>query len=114
MALGCRVFFLPLPATHYGYVATAHDVIISSRLTETFQREVLAHELGHVYYGHDLRARHDNPADERKVDMYAARLIISPAEYALAEALHPDPGAIARELGVTKRLVQLWQGSLAA
>lgn len=103
------MFFLPLPDTHYGYLATARDIVISSRLTESFQREVLAHELGHLHYGHDLRTRHDLPADERRADLYAARLLISHTEYVFAESLHPDPGAIARELGVTKRLVEIWQ-----
>lgn len=113
-SLRVRVFSLPLPGTHYGYLATARDIVVSSRLTLDHQRCVLAHELGHLHYGHDLRSRHDVPTDECKADLYAARLLISPNEYALAEALHPSSGAITAELGVFKHLVELWQGALIA
>jgi Zn-dependent peptidase ImmA (M78 family) len=110
VSLGCRVYFLPIPNTHYGYLATATDIVINSRLTHNHQREVLAHELGHVHYGHDLRLMHDSPADELRADQYAAQLLISPAEYALAEALHDGHGGgIAQELGLSTKMVKTWQ-----
>lgn len=105
------MYFLPLPETHYGYLATATDVVVNSRLTADHQREVLAHELGHVHYGHDLRTRHDVPADEHKADLYAARVLITPMEYAFAEAICAHPGAIAKELGVSTKLVKTWQAA---
>lgn len=108
-SLGCRVYFLPLHEGMYGYLATGQDVVINSRLPEGFQREVLAHELGHVHYGHDLRTRHDNPRDETRADMYAARLLIEPIEYAKAESLyegcHPS---IAGELQVSRKILKIW------
>ena len=75
------------------------------------RRCALAHELGHLIAGHDpaaagwIRARQERQADE-----FAARLLISPIEYALAEQLHgPSLSAIAHELGVTVHLATTWQ-----
>ena len=113
-SIGCRVYFLPIDDQLDGYLSANGDIVINSRMTETYQREVLAHELGHVHHGHDWRAPHDEPRDERQADLYAARLLISPVEYAAAEQLHSHPGAIAKELGVSQYLIELWQGSLAA
>lgn len=74
------------------------------------QRCTLAHEMGHWFHGHDWTRDHDRLADERQADQYAAELLISPLEYAIAEQLHgPHPGAIAKELEVTRNLVTLWQ-----
>lgn len=107
---GCRVYFLPLPESRYGLVVDRRTIVVSSRLHSDFEREVLAHEIGHIKYGHDLRSRHDMPRDERRADLYAARLLISPTEYALAEALcDGDPCAIARELRVSTKLLRTWQ-----
>lgn len=73
---------------------------------------VLAHEIGHAWYGHDWRNPHDEGRDERQANLYAARLLLSPIEYAIAEALHHHPGAIAKELGISQYLVELWQTQL--
>lgn len=86
-------------------------ILLNPRRAEITQRVTLAHELGHAHYGHTWT---DNPdrhtMQERMADRYAANLLISPAEYALAEHLvGPHPGAIARELGITRRLVELWR-----
>lgn len=67
----------------------------------------LAHELGHAHYGdppgHDQRL-------EARADRFAARLLISPDEYAMAErAYGPHPAHIAHELGVTVHLVNVWR-----
>lgn len=106
------MFFLPLPETHYGYLASQADIVVSSRLTRDHQSEVLAHELGHMYYGHDLRTRHDSKADEHRADVYAASLLIAPAEYAFAEAMHEGcVSGIAQELGVSTKLVKVWQSA---
>jgi Zn-dependent peptidase ImmA (M78 family) len=112
--LGCRVYFLPLREGMYGYLATGQDVVINSRLPEGFQREVLAHELGHVHYGHDLRTRHDSPRDEARADMYAARLLISPTEYAHAETMYDGcHKSIAQELRVSMKTLMLWVAKVA-
>ena len=110
-SLGCRVYFFPLADDWEGYFDTSDTIVVNSSMTETYQREVLAHELGHAWYGHDWRLPHDRDRDERQADMYAARLLISPTEYALAEAICPHPGAIAKELGVATYLIHAWQAA---
>lgn len=67
----------------------------------------LAHELGHAHYndppGHD-------PRFEARADRFAAQLLISPIDYALAErAYGPHPSRLAAELGVTLHLINVWR-----
>jgi len=74
------------------------------------QRVAVAHECGHWAHGHDWTRDHDRPRDERQADTYAARLLITAEAYASAEAIvGGHPGALARELNVTARLVDLWR-----
>lgn len=70
------------------------------------RRSVLAHELGHVYYGDEI---HGDTRLERRANEYAALLLISKDEYRAAEEIYgPHPGAIAHELGVTPDVVKTW------
>lgn len=67
----------------------------------------LAHELGHAHYG-------DPPghygAHELRADRFAARLLISPVDYAATEAIYgPHPSVLAHELGVTVKVLKTWQ-----
>lgn len=67
----------------------------------------LAHELGHAHYN-------DPPghfgAHELRADRFAARLLVSPVEYAAAEAIYgPQPTRLAHELGVTVKVLKTWQ-----
>lgn len=98
-----------MPDDWEGYFDSSDAIVINSRMTEPYQREVLAHELGHAWHGHDWRHPHDQERDERQADLYAARLLISPTEYALAEAICEHPAAIARELAISTDLVTIWQ-----
>lgn len=67
----------------------------------------LAHELGHAHYG-DPPGHHG--AHELRADRFAARILVSPTEYATAEALYgPHPSLIAHELGVTVKVLKTWQ-----
>ena len=44
------------------------------------------------------------------MDELAAKLLISPIEYALAERVYGSrPAALAAELGVTQRMVEAWR-----
>lgn len=106
-ALGLRVIFRDLGRRH-GEVHSSGLVYINHRRTVDRQRLTLAHEMGHWWHGHDWTRDHDRERDERAADIYAARLLIEPGEYARAEMLcEGHSGAIARELGVTARLVEL-------
>lgn len=67
----------------------------------------LAHELGHAHYG-DPPGHHGT--HEIRADRFAARLLISPVDYAVAEKVYgPYPAAIAAELGVTVSVLKSWQ-----
>lgn len=67
----------------------------------------LAHELGHAHYGHP--PGHFGP-HEIQADRFAARLLISPTEYATAEAIYgPHPARLAAELGVTQKIITTFQ-----
>lgn len=91
------------------YLHQHRAIVIRRGLDPWVERSVLAHELGHTYYGdEDL----NDPRLERRADLWAAKLLISPAQYAAAERLHgPHLGAIAWELGVTVDLVEAWRSA---
>lgn len=93
------------------YEHRTRTVSVRRDLAAANLRCTLAHELAHAMAGDEptgipwLDDRMEDRADER-----AARLLISPAEYALAERLvGPHPGALARELGVTLHVLETWQ-----
>jgi len=88
-------------------------VFLNHRKSLLTQRVTLAHECGHAWHGHDWAGRHDAERDERQANAYAARLLIDARDYAYAETVVGEhPGAIARELGVTRELVELWRDDL--
>lgn len=107
-AQGLRVLWRDLGRRN-GELTKAGLVVLNPRKSETTQRITLAHEIGHWHHGHDWTRTHDVERDERQADLYAARLLIDPHALEQAARLHGGhPGAIARELGVTTRLVALW------
>ena len=73
---------------------------------------ILAHEYIHALMGHT------GPQDahtERLVDLRAAQLLVSPAEYALAEQLHDaNPHAIADELNLPLWVITAYREHLTA
>lgn len=108
LRLGFRVEFEPL-ANHEGLLLPGQVIVVDCGLPGWRQREVIAHELGHAHYGHAAGAMHEIEELELQADLYAARILISPTEYAFAESLCEHPGAIAKHLGVSRRLVELWR-----
>lgn len=112
--MGLRVVFRDLGRRH-GEVHATGLVVINDRRPVQAQRITLAHECGHHAHGHDWRERHDRVRDERQADTYAARLLIDPADYHDAErTVGCHPGALARELGVTERLIEMWRADYLA
>ena len=86
-----------------------HRRIISTRRGQSIgqYKSVLAHELGHAHYN-DPPGHHG--AHELRADRFAARLFISPVEYATAETIYgPHPATLANELGVTVKVLKTWQ-----
>ncbi|TLF33274.1 ImmA/IrrE family metallo-endopeptidase [Microbacterium sp. 5K110] len=66
---------------------------------------VLAHELGHAFYGH--QDRHDQQAED-DADAYAAALLVDPDRYARLEHIGLNPDEIAEELGVNEKLLRVF------
>ncbi|MHB1063569.1 MAG: ImmA/IrrE family metallo-endopeptidase [Georgenia sp.] len=86
-------------------------IILNPRRTEQAQRVTLAHELGHAHYGHVWTDDpHEHAKHERLADEHAAALLIPICAYRRAETtVGNHPGALAKELGVTRALVEAWQ-----
>jgi Zn-dependent peptidase ImmA (M78 family) len=111
-SMGLHVKFTNL-GRRAGEVRRSGLVLINERKSAIAQKVALAHEMGHWHHKHDWSAAHDVPHDERQADAYAAHLLISPAEYVLAEQLYDGhAGAIARELDVTAPIVHAWRDLL--
>jgi hypothetical protein len=105
--IGVDVAWRDLGETRRGeYHRLARRIVLSSRLTGQQAVATLAHELGHHHYGDGC----STPAVERRAWEYAAALVITPVEYAAAEArVGPDPAALALELAVTPPLIHGWR-----
>lgn len=93
------------------YRHTAGLITLNPAMSDTLQRSTLAHELGHAYYGDTWT---DEPAllarREQRANTYAAHLLISPLEFALAEHLvGQHTGALAKELNVARYIIEAWQ-----
>lgn len=109
--MGITVDTRKLTGTLRGYYNhREHLIAIRQGLSYSQRRTALAHELVHARRGDD---GHQGPDVERRVDQEAARLLISPVEYALAERIHgPNVAAIARELEVTVSMVEAYRQAL--
>lgn len=93
------------------YDHTRRAISLRKDLTDREARSTLAHELAHAIYGDTpttnpvLHAR-----QERRADTFAARLLIDPAELAVAEAAYgTDPITLARELDVSPHLIEVYR-----
>ncbi|WP_181440376.1 ImmA/IrrE family metallo-endopeptidase [Curtobacterium sp. MCLR17_042] len=107
--LGVRITHAHLPGNMIGcYNPLEERVYADLRLTPFERRSVIAHELGHVYYGHtcDLGMA---SAIERQADAFAASLLIDPIEYARCEMFNADVHAIADDLCVTVDIVKAFR-----
>ncbi|WP_460998674.1 ImmA/IrrE family metallo-endopeptidase [Trueperella pyogenes] len=108
-SIGVHVVFLPFPLAG-AYVHSLKLIIVDSSQPPAEQQFTLAHEYVHARYGHD---GHQSPHVEQRVDREAARLLISPAEYVLAERLVGcHPAALAEELHVPAECVKAYQAGL--
>lgn len=83
------------------YEPSEARVYFAHGLTPSEERSVIAHELGHVYYGHE----HGDDRNEREAETWAAQLLIDARDYAEAEKHAHDLHSLAESLGVTEELV---------
>lgn len=89
-----------------GYtVPAAKMIVLRLGMTQNQTRTVLAHELGHAYYGHSC----DSRTNEDQADAFAATLLIDPAVYADLEQISADAHYLAEELGVTSSLIHAYR-----
>lgn len=108
-SLGLNVEERPLEGL-LSAVLLPEGVILLNSLRSVLTRKVaVAHECGHWHYGHDWRHQHDQPRDERQANLFAAKVLIDPLDYAYAELLHDgNKGNISKEIGVPLPLIELW------
>ncbi|MDK6259257.1 ImmA/IrrE family metallo-endopeptidase [Corynebacterium frankenforstense] len=94
-----------------GWFPEYYLILLRDDLTHVKQVCTLAHELGHAVLGHRADvAGWWSARQERQADRWAAELLISPEDYATAEALYgPHAGALAAEFGVTVHMIQTWR-----
>lgn len=94
-----------LPLGWFGAYWAAQGVIYMLRgMPRTQTRTVLGHELGHAHYGHEGRTT----ADEWHADKWAAGKLITLEAYLEASRGRPELDVVARRLGVTPHLLQVY------
>lgn len=104
---GVRVWWRRIAGRDAAWSARHCGIWVDPALTEREARSLLAHELGHAYYG-DVGPQPDEV--ELRAWRYAALLLIDWEEYAEAEWLYgPHLGGLAEALGVTREVVQAFQ-----
>lgn len=104
--LHVRVVGAHLPDGILGFYDRDEGVIyFEITLSYDERRSVIAHELGHAYYGHDC----DTQRAEDQADAFAARLLIDPVRYAESEAVSTCVEWLADELDVTVDIILAFQ-----
>lgn len=94
------------------YDASNSVILIDRRLTYTAKRCVLTHELLHWWHG-DTGCSNNSSKLERRARRQTARLLIDPAELALAERMYDDDlWSIADELNVTTQVLTDYRAML--
>ncbi len=107
---GIRVWWRRLDGRGGQWSARHSCIWLDPSLTDREARSLLAHELGHAHYG-DTGPQ--PPHIEARAWRWAAGLLISRAEYALAERIHEqDTAAIADALDVTVEVIHAYHATL--
>lgn len=106
-AQGVRIAWVDLSPQRHGQYKRRDRLIELNRTLVLRQLvPVLAHEYAH--FVHDDAC--STIAAERRAWEYAARMLITPADYARAErVVGPHPNAIAAELDLTAVIVRAWR-----
>lgn len=105
-ALGIDVIERPLTDVNELWIPDLRLIVLKSSMRPAHLRNALAHGVAHAALGH----RDDRPKHEWQADRYAASRLIDPAELRRVTAWAHDPGQIATELGVTRRLLLAYPG----
>lgn len=109
---GLKVCWTP-PSYHHqsAYAHAASTIWLRRDLTDPEARSLLAHELGHHYYGdHGPQP----PPAEARAWRWAANLLLPGCAYPRAEVDHgPHAPTLAEELGVTAEVIDAYRSILA-
>ena len=100
-AIGVRVITRPLRFANELWLPDYELIVLKASMRPAHQRNALAHGVAHAVLGH----RDDRPKHERQADRYAAWHLIDPRELRDLGSWARDPGQLAAELGVTRRLL---------
>lgn len=108
--LGVKLIYTnDLPPQRLGcYLDDERTIMIRASLHGALELETLAHEYVHAVY----RDRTKHPAIEWRAWREAARLLVDDDGYAAAERISHDAGYIARELGVTVRIIEAYRKAI--
>lgn len=87
------------------YLDDERCILVRAGLTGPLEQETLHHEYVHARH----RDRSSHPAVEWRAWREAARMIVDPVEYAMAERMSTSTAWIARELGTTVRIVESYR-----
>lgn len=99
---GLEVHGAHLPWPRVGsYFPDLRRIYFDLDLTYAERRTVIAHELGHAYYGHTC----DSERNERLADKYAATLLVNPDWYSDLERIDDDAEWIAEEMNVAPYVI---------
>lgn len=94
------------------YDNETHVILIDRRLTYTAKRCTLVHELLHWRHG-DTGCSNDSSKQEQRTRTQTARLLIDPAELALAERMYDDDlWSISEDLNVTTQVLTDYRAML--
>lgn len=100
---GLRVHGAHLEGDKLGvYAPELRRIYFDLSCTYAERRSVIAHELGHHYYGHE----NDSPANEAQADKFAAQLLVEPSWYAELEQVNDDVCWIAEEMQVAPWVIE--------
>lgn len=89
------------------YCLATNTVLIDRRITYVRKRCALVHELVHWQHGDDTSNGCHGSKLEQRCRRETAMLLISPAEYALAERMYDgNPYQIAAELNITVQIIE--------
>lgn len=101
---------LPNTWPHALYIPELNTIYLEARQPHCYKRVNLAHELGHAILGHTRpQTTWWEARQELQADIFAARLLIDPSDYANLEELYDSTPAIAEELEVTPHLLEVWK-----
>jgi len=110
-ALGVRVVSKIPSGQRWGsYCHRTRTIRLHPEIAALQRQYVLAHEIGHHYYGHTGC----DPRWEWEADVYAATMLIRRDDWRRATQIHDRVEAVAMELSVLPKVVRIYHSHLEA